>query len=187
MEYQIIFHTRNLKVRQLQLEDFSDFHRLQSDIRVMKFSTGQIMSEAENWQDLNRVIRAYHELHSNLSVWAVERKADGLFLGTGALVLEKPGIFEVGIRLLPDHWGCGYGKEIILSLICHAFGTLEARACCAYVDQDNVRSRKILDRFLTLQGEIEHTSGAGMDLVYLTDLDTFLSQGHAEKINHDQV
>jgi RimJ/RimL family protein N-acetyltransferase len=59
-----------------------------------------------------------------LGMWAVERKADGVVVGT-VLLLTLPnaehGEVEIGWHLHPDSWGFGYASEAARGVLSHGF------------------------------------------------------------------
>jgi RimJ/RimL family protein N-acetyltransferase len=59
-----------------------------------------------------------------LGIWAVERRADGLVVGT-VLLLTLPnaehGEVEIGWHLHPDSWGHGYATEAAAAVLRHGF------------------------------------------------------------------
>lgn len=62
--------------------------------------------------------------HPPLGMWAVERTADGVVVGT-VLLLTLPnaehGEVEIGWHLHPDSWGQGYASEASRAVLGHAF------------------------------------------------------------------
>ena len=138
----MIFETPRLKIRNLELNDFDPFHEMQSNPKVMQFTTGRPWTKEENKASLNKCINHYAQPGNNFWVWAGERKADGEFIGTAAIVEEN----EIGYRFLEKYWGQGYGQEIADGLINYAFGKLGVEKVIAFVEPENIGSVKILER-----------------------------------------
>jgi [ribosomal protein S5]-alanine N-acetyltransferase len=141
-----LFQTARLSVRPLQPDDFGPFHEMQSNLRVMRYTSGRAMSEEENRQELARLIKRYAEPGNDFWVWAVIRKADGAFAGTCALICNEQGEHEIGYRFIERYWGQGYGLEITEGLIDYAFGPVGLERLVAYVYTDNTPSVSILER-----------------------------------------
>lgn len=149
----MVFETERILIRNLTESDFEAFHDMQSNPRVMAFTTGKGMTYAENRKDLREVIQAYRRPGNNFWVWALERKTDGELLGTGALIVNDSGEDEIGFRFREKFWGRGYGKEITAGLIRHGFESMGIKKIVAYVDKANEASVKILERNMTFEKE----------------------------------
>lgn len=140
-----IFKSERLLIRKLAMSDFPAFHEMQSNLNVMQFTTGKAMTEADNHEDLKKVLDAYSQANNDFWIWAIERKIDSEMIGTVALVIDDHGDHEIGYRLLEKYWGQGYGREISDRLIDYALETLKVPTLVAYVDVRNKASVKILD------------------------------------------
>ncbi|HFA48211.1 MAG TPA: N-acetyltransferase [Bacteroidetes bacterium] len=138
----MIFQTTRLKIRNLEYSDFPAFHEMQSNPKVMRYTTGRPLSEKENRESLGKCISSYAKPGNRFWVWAIEKKLDGAFVGTCAIVYDN----EIGYRFLEKYWGKGYGKEISDGLIKYALEEMKAKKIIAYVDVENIASVKILDR-----------------------------------------
>ena len=85
---------------------------------------------------------------------AVERKADGAFLGftglavTGATFAGTPvaGTVEIGWRLARHAWGAGYASEAARAVLAAAFGQLGLLEIVSFTAVGNVRSRAVMRR-----------------------------------------
>ncbi|MEO1713796.1 MAG: GNAT family N-acetyltransferase [Bacteroidota bacterium] len=141
-----IFQTPRLWVRPLVLEDFPGFFAMQGNARVMEYTGfGRAQTKAEARQDLEKCIEAYTKPQNDFWVWALERKEDGQFIGTTALVPDKVH-HEIGYRLAEAYWGQGLGQEICNGLLDFVFQSERHEFLLAYVAQENKGSVRILDR-----------------------------------------
>ena len=141
----MIFETERLAVRNLQNEDFEAFHEMQSDIEVMRYTSGEASDEETNRRQLENCINRYDQPDNDFWVWAIVRKEDDQFIGTCAIV-PCEGRSEIGYRFLRKFFGNGYGQEICDGLIDHAIESQAFEGLVAYVDVRNVASVKILNR-----------------------------------------
>ncbi len=163
----MIFQTARLIVRDLTLEDFSSFHEMQGNSRVMRYTTGMPMTQAENEEDLKRVISLYHKANNDYWVWGIVRKEDAQWIGTCALINNEKNENEIGYRLLERFWGMGYGMEITHGLIDYCFNQLKVDALVAYVHQENIVSIKILEQSgFRFMSEVENKEQACIDRYY---------------------
>ncbi len=121
---QVVFETQRLKVRKLLLKDFKPFHEMHSNIRVMQYVRGRAMTFEENEKELPALIEKYKNPENDFWIYAIERKEDGHFVGTVALVKDTQGDDEIGYRFLEKYWKNGYGFEIAEGLVsyCRSLG-----------------------------------------------------------------
>ena len=83
--------------------------------------------------------------------WAVERRADGAFLGFCGL---KPGAegtpiaddIEIGWRFARAHWGQGYAREAAQASLAWGWENLDVAEVAAITTTDNVRSWRLMER-----------------------------------------
>ena len=83
-----------------------------------------------------------------IGLMAVERRADGAFLGMcGLHHLEAyPDDVEVGWRLAHEYWGQGYATEAANAWLTHAFGPMDLPRVISVTDPPNVRSLAVMHR-----------------------------------------
>ena len=142
----MIFQTPRLRIRRLQWNDLEAFHELQSNEKVMRYTTGRPFSREENEADLKNVLAKYEVPGNTFWVWAMERKLDHHFVGTCAIVETETKEFEIGYRVLERFWGNGYGLEVTNGLIIHGFNEMDLPELVAYVDKKNQPSVIILEK-----------------------------------------
>lgn len=142
----MIFQTSRLLIRPLTNEDFEPFHEMQSNFKVMQYTSGKAQTLEENKSDLEKVINHYHEVNNGFWVWAMERKSDQELIGTVAMIVDKKNEGEVGCRLLEKYWGNGYAAETLKDLIDYGLEKMKLKAIHANADVRNIASIKILDK-----------------------------------------
>jgi RimJ/RimL family protein N-acetyltransferase len=84
--------------------------------------------------------------------WAIERAADGAFLGyCGLRVAEDPGAaidgeIEIGWRLREDAWGQGYALEAARASLAWGSANLSADRIVAITNVGNIGCLKLIER-----------------------------------------
>ena len=136
----MIFETKRLRVRKLKFSDIEAFHKMQSDIEVMRYVTGKAATYDESVEKLKSWIDIYT---IKISEWpfAVELKESNEFIGICGIIEEN----EIGFRFLKENWGLGYGTEILDGIIRYS-RNLGLKNLKAEVIIENERSYKILKR-----------------------------------------
>lgn len=78
--------------------------------------------------------------------WVICANNDDTFLGAGGFnALEKKNRkAEVGLWLLPDHWGKGYLAEAMPLMLRYAFDELGLHRIEGFVDSDNEKCKKAM-------------------------------------------
>ena len=164
----MIFETDRLLVRRLSERDLDGFHDMQSNPEVMRHVGGRAMTLEENVTDLRSLIAAYTTPKNDFWVWAVERRSDGAFLGTCALVVNGQDEHEIGFRFREKFWGNGYGKELIPALLQYGLTKMDLRRLVAYVDRDNAGSVRILERYMSFEMEFYNDKEKCIDRKYIS-------------------
>ncbi len=120
------FETERTVVRDWQPEEADRLFDLYSRWEVARFlganptamqDPAEAPAKIARWRDLNVA-------DPDEGRWAVERKADGVVVGTVILarIPEGDGQFEVGWHLHPDSWGHGLATEAARGVLDRAFG-----------------------------------------------------------------
>lgn len=101
---------------------------------------------------------------------AVDRKVDGCFIGTCAIIGN-----EVGFRLDEPCWGQGYGKELYAALVDYCFKQRQLGYLLADVDAENIASVRILETKMQLiSSAIDETNGQLVKYYQVLNPDTII-------------
>jgi len=99
---------------------------------------------------IDRIAKSQRE--NGFSFWAVERKADGAFLGyCGLKIANLPGTrldgaVEIGWRLREDAWGRGYAGEAAGTVIDWVWANLDVDQVVSFTIPANAPSRRLMER-----------------------------------------
>ena len=140
--------SERLILRGWREEDVDPFHAMCGDPRVMA-TLGPLMTREET-EALVRRVEDVREAHG-YTFWAVERRADGAFLGWCGV---KPGApdtpiaddLEIGWRIAAGEWGKGYAREAAQASLDWAWANLNEDAVWAITVPANVRSWGLMER-----------------------------------------
>lgn len=140
----MIFETNRLLIRKLKKTDISAFHKMQSNLLVMQYTTGITKSLEAHRVELDDLISKYNELNNDFWIYAIERKLDSVFIGTLALV-KNENEDEIGYRFLQEFWRKGFGTEVCEGIInyCRKNNFVKLTA---YVVDENIAFHKILQK-----------------------------------------
>jgi len=143
-----MMETERLTLRGWCDADVDPFHAMGNDPEVMRY-LGPPMSRADalSAADRQNVFIASH----GYCFWAIERKADGAFLGFCGI---KPGPegtpivdeLEIGWRLHRDAWGQGYAREAAEAVIAWAWTNTDEPEITAMTVADNTNSWGLMER-----------------------------------------
>ncbi|MBF5045393.1 GNAT family N-acetyltransferase [Aggregicoccus sp. 17bor-14] len=153
--------TERLVLRALCEDDLDPLAQLLGDPVAMRyFPRPRTRDESRVW------IARNHQRYAvdGCGLWAVERRADGAFLGDCGLVMQRPEgqpEVEVGYHFAPEHWGRGYATEAAAACVRLAFEVLRAPRVIALVHPDNLPSARVAARLgMRPLRRVEH---AGLD------------------------
>ena len=143
-----MIETERLLLRPWRDADREPFAALNADPDVRRYFPSTL-SRAESDAGVDRQM-AHFAAHG-FGLWALERRADGAFLGfTGLRILEPedppfPGI-EIGWRLARHAWGCGHASEAARASLAYGFETLGLAEIVAFTAQTNLLSERVMQR-----------------------------------------
>jgi RimJ/RimL family protein N-acetyltransferase len=144
-----VLTTPRLLLRTWRREDLPAFAALNVDPEVVEFLGGAPLPTEES----DGIAEYAEELWAaeGLGLLAVERRADGAFLGfTGLHRLWDwyPDDIEVAWRFAREHWGHGYATEAAEAWLAHGFATRGLDRVISVTDREppNVRSIAVMRR-----------------------------------------
>lgn len=139
--------TERLTLRSWREEDLGPFAAMCADPAVMA-TLGPLLSRDEAAALIDRMDAI--EQANGYTAWALERRADGRFVGWCGLI---PGTFwpidgqtEIGWRLAADCWGQGYASESARAAKHWFFANLTDPVLWAITSVGNRRSRAVMER-----------------------------------------
>lgn len=141
--------TDRLILRCWREADFAPFVALNADPLVMRYFASTRTPEA-----CRDTIRRYESCHARdgFGFCAVERKADGAFIGVIGIETVRPfGLpfepaVEVGWMLAADCWGRGYATEGARAAMDHGYRQFGLGEIIAVTAVDNAASRAVMVR-----------------------------------------
>lgn len=140
--------TERLILREWRNEDGDALHAMSQDEQVMEF-LGPVTSPAETSVFISRSQATFAA--NGYCFWVVERKRDGMFLGSCGL---KPGPehtpvagrTEIGWRLARGAWGQGYAREAAQASLDWGFANLPDDSIWSMTVPANLRSWGLMER-----------------------------------------
>lgn len=146
----VFLETERLVLRRFTEDDLDNLVELDSDPDVMRFLTGGPPTPRAVLQnDYLPAYLRYYERYEGFGFWAAIEKGTGEFLGWFHFRPPKgsgPDEVELGYRLRKSAWGKGYGTEGARALIRKGFTELGVRRVCATTYQDNIGSRRVMEK-----------------------------------------
>ncbi|HYF72354.1 MAG TPA: GNAT family N-acetyltransferase [Nocardioides sp.] len=141
--------TERLLIRPWRHEEAPRLLDLLSRLEVVKWLGDGEPKLMKDLDEAHERIDRYAERDAPpLGMWAVERVADGVVVGT-VLLLTLPnaehGEVEIGWHLHPDSWGQGYATEAARAVLGHAF-TAGLPEVIAVSHTDNGASQAVMRR-----------------------------------------
>ena len=138
--------TERLILRPFRDEDLPEWAAMNADPEVMEYLGGEPLSREHSDGIAAAVNRQYAA--EGIGFLAIERRADGAFLGAGGLHREPwyPDDMELGWRLARRYWGHGYATEAARSWLVHAFTELDLPRVISITDAPNAKSIAVMKR-----------------------------------------
>jgi RimJ/RimL family protein N-acetyltransferase len=144
-----MIETERLILRRWRDADREPYAAMSADPQVMDWLGRAPMTRAESDAQIDRFEAQFETLGHGF--FALERKADGAFLGFIALAPVPPGPprpegCEIGWRLARPAWGHGYATEGARALLAHGFTHLKLPEIISFTARTNLRSQAVMQR-----------------------------------------
>lgn len=142
---EVALTTPRLLLRAYRTDDLPRYASLNADPEVAKYLGGPIARQESD--DIADWAQALHSAEG-IGLLAVERRADGAFLGMCGLhhLDWYPDDIEIGWRLAHKYWGHGYATEAANAWLTHAFTVLDLPRVISVTDAPNTRSIAVMRR-----------------------------------------
>ena len=154
----LILETDRLLLRPLDFSDAEGMFRLDSNANVHKYlGNNPVKSIEESNQDIENIRNQY--LQNGIGRFAVILKDTHEFIGwCGIKFITEPennhvNFYEIGYRLMEEHWEKGYGYESAKAWLDYGFEKMNIKTIYASAHANNVRSNRILRKIGMLQTE----------------------------------
>jgi ribosomal-protein-alanine N-acetyltransferase len=141
------FYTKRLIINAIETTDEPALVILRSDDRVNMYIN---RPKQVSLDDVHAFVLRIHEGLQNLQLyyWAIRLPIDNQLIGTICLwrFVEENASAEIGYELHPDHQGQGILQEALVNILDFAENTLQLKQIDAYIHQDNIASRRLVER-----------------------------------------
>lgn len=142
----VVLTTPRLLLRTFRRDDLPHYAALNAHPEVVRHLGGTPLTPEYS----DEIAAWAQECHAEegIGLLAVERRADGRFLGMCGLHHQEsyPDDVEIGWRLAYEHWGQGYATEAATAWLEHAFGALGLSRVISITDVGNRRSLAVMQR-----------------------------------------
>lgn len=140
--------TKRLVLREIRTEDWIDAQVLDSDPRVVRYQSNDVIDEAGTKEYLAKSIAAQHETPRKVFDLAVTEPRDDRYLGRCGLAIHRAEHKEAELwfNLRHDLWGKGIATEATVALIDFGFRELGLHRIYGDADPRNVGSWRVMEK-----------------------------------------
>ncbi|MGB8330050.1 MAG: GNAT family N-acetyltransferase [Polyangiales bacterium] len=138
--------TARLVLRRPVIEDAEPaFESYASDATITRYLTWSAHSSAAQTREyFQQTIDAW-DLRMGHRVWVIQRKADGVILGTIGCTVHFHRV-EIGFGLGSAFWGQGYMPEALAAVCRAAFADARIARIQALCDEENTQSSRVMEK-----------------------------------------
>jgi [ribosomal protein S5]-alanine N-acetyltransferase len=141
-----ILQTERLTLRPALSNDAQAiFDNYAGDPEVTRFLQWRPQTDIENIRAFLSACRSSAEAGKEFS-WVLAETPHGAALGMISLRLESSARAQIGYVLARPYWGRGYMPEAARAVIAHGLGALGRYRVEAYLDFENARSARVLEK-----------------------------------------
>jgi ribosomal-protein-alanine N-acetyltransferase len=140
--------TEHLSLREMTAQDADDLFTLRANpLTHLYTDTTPDASVAETHAYIEKMRLGIAE--NRWIIWAMEHKADQRVVGTLGIwnIDEGESRADLSYALAPEYQGKGYMREGLSAAIAFGFSQMRLNALEAYTEEQNISSRKLLEKF----------------------------------------
>jgi len=139
-----IIETNRLQLRLFEQSDVERLYLLYSDPQVMRYMRGT-RSREQAEEHIQAFARQYEK--TGFTLWAVEQKTDGEFVGrVGLMPLDGTQEVELGYAIARPHWGKGFATEASVACLDLGFRQLALEFIAAIAVPENGASLRVMKK-----------------------------------------
>ncbi|MCF6222550.1 MAG: GNAT family N-acetyltransferase [Flavobacteriaceae bacterium] len=165
MSKQLIFETERLVFRQFSPVDKDSFFDMMGNPKVMQPIPSPTLTRGESDLQLHEILTLY-KIKSEKKIWAVDLKSNFEMIGLSGLIINNENENEIAYRLREKYWKHGYGTEIAAGLIKYGFKKLHFDLITGDAYIHNLKSIKILEKFMFFNKEFFNEKDNCLDRRY---------------------
>jgi len=162
----VVASTERLTIRELTLGDVEALFEVLGDpIAMEHYPAPKTRPETQAW--IQWALDSYEQ--SGFGLWAVERTADGAFLGDcGPMLQPVDGelVPEIGYHIVRREWGRGYATEAALASRDIVLGRFGFDRVVSIVAPENLASRRVAEKVHETMGEFMWEKGGRTMCLY---------------------
>ncbi len=145
-----MLQSERLYYRELLPTDDEAMFAMDSNPEVHTYLYDPVIHDIEQSRKVIDYVRQQYK-DVGLGRMAVILKETNEFIGWAGLKLESnvngyDKFYDIGYRLMPQHWGKGYATEATHFFLDYAFTTIKVKKVNAYAFQDNGASVRVLEK-----------------------------------------
>ncbi|NOU93271.1 GNAT family N-acetyltransferase [Paenibacillus sp. LMG 31456] len=142
-----LLETERLLLRQLITEDSRDLFQYFSKDEVTKYYDLESFTEIGQSEELIHTWNKRFQEKKGVR-WGITIKSEDKIIGTCGFHNWSNEHFkaEIGYELAPEYWQQGIMTEALEALLPYGFRELELNRIEAFIDPDNISSRKLLEK-----------------------------------------
>ncbi|KAF9077639.1 acyl-CoA N-acyltransferase [Rhodocollybia butyracea] len=179
-----MFETDRLRLRAICKPDFEKVHALWNiqDVRKM-LSVGYVVPSVGFKADQDPTTVPGHDY---LLYAVIETKVEAEFVGVTMLfdTVQKTRDSKIGIALLPEFWGQGFGTETMRFVVDYAFRELALHRVTLSVNGNNTAAIKIYKKIGFVQEGVQRKAnwinGKWQDIIWMAILDEEWEESNPE-------
>lgn len=146
-----IIETERLIMKKIEPSDAENMFKLDNNPNVMKYLGNKIVEDINQiHQKIKRIQKEYVDY--KIGRYSVFLKENNQYIGWSGIqfVTEKENnhinYYDLGYRLLEEHWGKGYGLECAIPWVDYAKNVMKIKVLTAGAHIENIGSNKILQK-----------------------------------------